>query len=123
MSNNRRRGHNWERKCASLLRDIGYDEVKTCREESLSRDALGIDLCNISDFNVQCKTFSTPIHPDKILNKMPDEEGRVNVIFYKKTEKAGKRFMTKGEYAILHLEDFLQIIWEMKKLQSSMETV
>lgn len=113
MKNNKRRGSTWERSCVNYLKDIGYEECVTCRAESKSRDDMGVDICNLSGWNVQAKTLHTPVHPENILPNMPEEDN-VNVIFYRKTKKAGKRFVKQGEYAILDLQDFLNIMKKIK---------
>lgn len=114
MKNNKRRGSTWERTIVSYLKDMGYEESVTCRAESKSRDDAKVDICNLPGWNIQAKTLHTPIHPEKILPTMPNEEENINVIFYKKTRKSGQRFLSEGEYAILRLEDFLNIMKKIK---------
>ena len=111
--NNKSRGNIWERTCVKYLRDLGYEEIVTCRMESKAKDDAGVDICNLPEWNVQAKTLHTPVHPEQILPNMPDD-GNINVIFYKKTKKKANRFMSEGEYAVLNLSDFLNIMKTLK---------
>ena len=117
MSNrNRTAGHNWERKCIQLLKAI-FPFLVTARSESKARDDAKVDLMNKDEYkngrvpyNFQCKT-TVNLNYAKELEKMPDDE-YVNVILHKKTKKSkeGKKFMEVGQYAILELDDFIEIM-------------
>jgi hypothetical protein len=109
MKNNKSRGNTWERTIVKYLKELGYEGINTCRAESKLRDNQKVDICSLPGWNIQAKTLHTPVHPEKILSVMPEEDA-VNVIFFKKTKKMGKRFMPEGEYAILNLADFLEIM-------------
>ena len=108
--NNRNRGNDYERQIVKLFRKSGYEKAVTSRAESRNRDALKVDLCNTGIFNIQCKNYNTLINYPEILESMP-EEGQINVIVNKKTEKSkAGRFVKKGEYALLNLEDFMYLV-------------
>lgn len=108
--NNRTAGHNWELQCVKKLKDI-YPDVCTSRAESRNRDALKVDLCYTDFLNVQCKSYAKHLKYDDILDEMPEEEGQMNVIFDKQTRKSKKgRFMQRGQYVHMHLEDFVELI-------------
>jgi len=51
---NRTKGHDLERDCASLFRNLGFSFAKTTRAESKTLDDAGVDIANIP-FLVQCK--------------------------------------------------------------------
>lgn len=57
----------------------------------------------------QCKTTISSINYSKLLSEMPGEEYRC--ILHRQTQKdSAGRFQVKGEYAILPLEDFYEIL-------------
>ncbi len=115
--NNRTAGHNYERQCVNLLKDI-FPDVVTSRAESRNRDDQGVDLCYTGFLNVQCKNYSKPLKYDVILDGMPIEDGQINVIFDRQTRKSKNgRFMRKGEYVHLHLEDFVELISKICQLE------
>lgn len=109
--NNRDAGNGYERQCATLLKDI-FPKVCTSRSESRNRDNQKVDLCNTGFLNVQCKNYSKRINYDDVLDEMPVEEGQMNVIFDKQTRKhpTSGKFMKRGEYVHMHLEDFVELI-------------
>lgn len=108
-SRNRTAGHNWERDCVALLKEL-YPEVVTSRAESRTRDDQKVDLCYTGELNVQCKNLSQKVDYVKVLGEMPEEEGQINVIFDKQTRKKGTRFLPAGKYVHLTLDDFMNLI-------------
>ena len=115
MSNrNRTAGHNFERYCVQKMRDSCYQNVVTSRSESKSRDDSGIDLMNKDEvengkleYNIQCKTTAKNVNYSKLMNEMP--EG-INVILHRKTKKAKTKFITEGEFAIIPMDLFFELI-------------
>lgn len=69
--NNRARGHNYERKLASIFREIGWALCKTTRQTSRLLDACKIDLSGIP-FLVQAKKVQANIKYDIIFQEMED---------------------------------------------------
>lgn len=108
MNNNRSRGNKWELDCIAALRGI-FPEAVSSRAESRARDAAKVDICYTGEFNFQCKNLSKRANYEEILAEMPDE-GRINVILSKLTEKKGKRFYEKGRFVILDMSDFINIL-------------
>ena len=118
-NNSRARGHKWELDCIKLLKELNIpitENLVSSRSESRSRDNQKVDLINVDEaengrfpLNVQAKNFSTKLKYDEVLNEMPENGNQINVIFNKYTKKVGKNFMTQGHYAILDLDDFLQL--------------
>ena len=104
-------GSQWERDSANLLRPV-FPDACTSRSESRNRDNEKVDLCNTGFLNVQNKCYSKPLKYDEVLDEMPVEEGQMNVIFDRQTRKhpTSGRFMKKGEYVHMHLEDFVELI-------------
>jgi len=128
-SRNRNAGHAYERTCRDLLIDAGFPHVVSTRSESRSRDAQGIDLINKDEgtngrlpYNVQCKNYATHLKYADVLGRIPKVPGVINVIFHKLTSNKGKsnkmgQFVTQGHFAILHKEDFLQIMKDRIELE------
>ena len=119
-SRNRAAGHSWERRCAIILRELGYEDVKTSRECSRLRDSQKVDLCNADEdksgrlpYNIQCKTLNSSAPYHRLLKELEERNGRrqVNVVVHKMTKKTtGGRFDGIGEYAIMNLDDFYRIL-------------
>lgn len=107
---NRTAGHNWELASAKLLREF-HPKVVSSRSESRNRDNQKVDLCHTDFLNVQCKNYSKILKYPEILDELPKEEGQMNVIFDRQTRKANNgRFMKRGEYVHMYLEDFLELL-------------
>ena len=119
-SRNRAAGHSWERRCAIILRELGYNDVKTSRECSRLRDSQKVDFCNADEdksgrlpYNIQCKTLNSSAPYHRLLKELEEHNGsrQVNVVVHKMTKKTtGGRFDGIGEYAIMNLDDFYRIL-------------
>ena len=130
-SRNKTAGSNWERLIAKKLRELGFNDIKCSRECSRLRDSKKVDLCNADEdkngrfpFNIQAKSYNTHVKYAKLLKELEDHNGRnqVNVVFHKLTEKSiGGKFMPKGEFAILNLDDFYKIIAQLKVCEELLE--
>jgi len=55
----RKKGHNFECKCAQDFRGIGYDKCITSRQGNRLADENGIDLLNTGGFDIQCKNYAS----------------------------------------------------------------
>ena len=104
MSNrNKSAGNKFELDIVHILKEMGYKAVSS-RQESRSADARGIDIITDYPYLIQCKN----------MNKQPNfhtllTETDADVVFFRKTEKRGKRFYTEGEYAVIPLKEFLKL--------------
>jgi hypothetical protein len=124
-SRNRTAGHNFERKIAEQLRDLGYPHVVTSRSESRSRDDQKIDLINKDEaingrlpYNIQCKNSVRSLKYPKVLSEIPYVPGVINLIIHRQTEKSENgRFITRDDYAILKWGDFRNIIKKLKQYE------
>jgi hypothetical protein len=115
MANNRRKGHNYERKIRQELNGLfeGSD-WRTTREVSRLLDNSGVDLVDInkkSFFTVQCKSLSKAPNFNAIQFSV---DGKPNILFWAKTQKRGKseRFMVQEEYVVMTKETFYKILKE-----------
>lgn len=105
--NGRTKGHSFERKLKNLFIELGWENCKTSRNESKVRDDLKVDLCNTGCFNVQAKAVEKLGSLHTILDSMPDEEGKHNVVFHKKNRQ--------GTIVAMKEEDFFDIVRKMIK--------
>ena len=95
----------------------------TSRSESRSRDAQKIDLINKDELKngslpiqIQCKSLSKGANYTRLMSEMPEGQ---NIVMHQYTEKSKMgRFITKGEYAIIDLDFFMELLktWELKKV-------
>ena len=104
----RDRGHRFERRMAEEFRNIGYTDCITSRAGDKSMDEQGVDLLKTYPFNIQCKNYKQCVNYPQIFSEMPDDTN-YNVILSK--------VKRKGTYAILTLDDFLELIQKLKKEQ------
>lgn len=109
-SRNRTAGHNFERKVVNDLKLRGYDSAVSSRFESKKLDDSGVDICNTSPFDIQCKNMQGNIDYQKFLEEIDPPEGfNIRVLLHKKTKKVKSRFMPEGIFAIMYYEDFLRL--------------
>ena len=130
MAGNRNRtaGHSWEREIAKVLREeVGYEDARCSRECSRLRDNQKVDICNADEdasgrlpYNIQAKCLSTISKYPKLLGELEEYNGRkqINVVFHKQTEKVAgsNRFMPRGKFACLNLDDFLKMMAKCRVL-------
>lgn len=123
-SRSRRVGHGWERELAEMFRSIGYKDVITTRQGSRELDNLKIDLMNSNTskegrlpWNVQAKCVKGHLSYGKVLEELPTEQGIVNVICHKSTKKVNNRFIEQGRYAILYLDDFIEMVKKLREYE------
>lgn len=103
MVNSRRKGHNFERYLVNRLKHI-FPQCSTSRYTSKKEDDNGIDLCDTGNFAFQAKSLSRMPQINEIFDHMKTLKQKV--ILFKHSKTRGK----KGEYAIIGLDDFIQIL-------------
>lgn len=101
---NRRAGHNFERDVVKYFKAVGYVDAKTSRSESKNRDDQKVDIMNVGVYNPQCKATNKCINYVDVMEEMPEEEVRINIIF--------SRIKNRGKFCILKVEDMMKIINE-----------
>ena len=101
---NKQAGSRLELDIVSRLKEMGYEAV-TARYASRMMDDKGIDIVSDFPFAIQCKASINQPNCHQIFT-----EKECDVIFFRKMEKQGKRFFAKGEYAMLRLDDLLNLI-------------
>lgn len=125
---NRGAGHGFERIVAGLVRKAGYPNAITTREGDRSKDAAGIDIMNRDQakngklpYSIQAKCTTCPVSYHGMLSGMPQDE-TINVVFhrYTKLQKDG-RFHPQGQYAILNMDKFIQLMTYITKLEAQLE--
>lgn len=110
--NQRRKGIRYELEVKRKLEKLSGKKEFTNRHVSKFRDDQKCDIdfdFNNLKLNIQCKSQSTRVPYEKILNEMPKDD-RMNVIFHKFTKKATKNFIKVGEYVVLSVDDFIKLI-------------
>ena len=119
-SNNRRRGHNFERDICKLFRDLGYTKVKTTRQASRLLDESKVDIWGIP-FNIQCKDgVQKGLSYSKVLSEMkellaanfPETDLQITfpkIIIHKKLPFGTKR-VEEDTLVITTLDDFVKLI-------------
>ena len=107
---NRWAGHQFECDTVNLLKEIGFTEAVTSRSESRRTDNTGIDIMYVPGFDLQCKCTVPNPNYHELIEKMPDN-GKIKAVAHRKTAKSKTgKFMVKGEYVTVKLEDFLKLI-------------
>ena len=106
MASNRNRtaGLDYERQIAKELRDMGYTAI-TSRYESKRLDDAGVDLVTNFPLKPQMKVSINQPNVHVLL-----KETEAEIIFYKRVEKVGKKFMPRGEYIMLGKENFYKLL-------------
>jgi hypothetical protein len=119
-SNNRRRGHDFERDICKLFRELGYTKVKTTRQASRLLDESKVDIWGIP-FNIQCKDgIQKGLSYSKVLSEMkallaanfPETDLQITfpkIIIHKKLPFDKKR-VEEDTLVITTLDDFVKII-------------
>jgi hypothetical protein len=122
---NKQAGSSFERYCVHKFIDAGFQHVKTSRLVSRHRDAQKIDLAHPDElehgrfpYNVQCKTTTTLSYAT-VMEELPIVPGIKNVVLHRATKKAGTKFMVRGMYAFMHMEDFFQLVTELEELKKN----
>lgn len=88
-------GHDYERACRDIFRNIGFPHVTTSRAESRNRDNQKIDLINKDEekngrlpYNIQCKTLSQTVNYHNIFH------GYESTVTIKRGPKKGEKIKT-----------------------------
>lgn len=96
----RRKGHQFERDMATLLRPV-HPEVKTTRLAAPELDPQGQDLANTGAFIYQCKAVEA-LNVHKVLSEMPKQDGKINAVASKKNRQ--------GTLIAISADDWLKIL-------------
>lgn len=122
---NKQCGSTWERTLAQKFRELGFKDVITTRQGSRELDALKIDLMNSNTsaegrlpYNVQAKNVKGHLPYAKVIGELPKENNIINVVCHKMTEKKNNRFVEVDKFAILYLDDFLDMVKRLKQYES-----
>jgi hypothetical protein len=125
-SRNRSAGNGWERELAELFREVGFSDVITTRLGSRELDGKKIDLMNSNSskegrlpYNVQAKNYAKSLQYGALLDELPKEEGIMNVVLHKQTVKKNGRFMPRGKYAIMNLEDWFAMVAKLRQYEQN----
>lgn len=120
---NRIDGHNWEREVRKYIRDtynLDDKDIHTSRYSSKRLDDNKVDIDDNTPFAFQCKVISTKaLDLLKVMKEMETSDIKVVLVKQreKKDTKAGTRFYTRGKLAVLYLEDYLDLIYQLHQYQ------
>lgn len=106
-------GHSYERLIVNELKQIWpakFGKCCTSRSESKRTDDKGIDICFTPGYQIQVKNCKNVQKYWNLLPGMPQADTEINVIIHKKTQKAGSKFISQGEYAIMTKKDFYKLL-------------
>lgn len=149
-TNVRTKGHNYERDIVVKFnrRTIGdfdiskedlraihdssfhiFPKLACSREVDRAADAKKRDISLVNKereeefpYVIQAKSYSTSIPYHKLIQELKENfPNKVPVVFHKFTENTGKIFKTRGEYAIISYEDFMNLIYELAELKFNLK--
>jgi hypothetical protein len=90
--------------------------VVTTRSESKALDNKGVDIFGDKlPFYVQCKVMQNNPNYHELITRKELPKDKPLVVFHKKVEKAGEKFMPKGEYVTMTKEVFYNLIKQFKQ--------
>lgn len=116
-------GHLFEHKIADALNEYQlFPPLGISSELRKDLDKRKIDICTIDkkdffEYNIQSKTSTRKLPYPKLLDDLKEfSKGRVPVVLHNYTIRNEKgRFMPRQQYAILFMDDFFNIIAELKR--------
>lgn len=123
---NIRAGNTWERDCVNKLKSRSiYPHVVTSRYANRARDHKDkIDLVNSDEHlngmmtdSIQTKTTVDNLNYAQILESMTSFPGTRKVIWHRKTKKAGKLFKEVGQFAIMSIDDHIELLAHWRAAQ------
>jgi hypothetical protein len=117
---NKSSGNSWELQIIKDIKHI-YPEAVSSRSESRNMDNKKVDVCFTKDVYIQAKCLATKADYPTILEEMPKEKGKTNVVIHKYTRKSKKNFTTQGKYAIMKYEDFIAILEKLNNVNQSQD--
>ena len=82
----------------SVYQALGWRDAVSSRAESKTRDDQKVDLCYTSPFNIQCKATETAPNMHKLLASMPQEGGRYNLVYHKRSYQGSTVTMTGEDF-------------------------
>ena len=95
MINQRNKGHNYELKIISELKEMGY-EAESSRLSNRKLDSQKVDIVTNFPFNIQCKKVERLKDPEGIILSMPKD--KPCCIFTKKNHKPDLVILTKEAF-------------------------
>ena len=118
LSRNRQRGHDYERKIAKELRELGFTGICTSRSESKSMDDKKIDLIDTEDklpCYIQLKaTMKTPDYFS--ISKACPLKNKPFIVIWSKIKSTESTFRSEGEIVMIPKEFFYELIKHYGKL-------
>jgi hypothetical protein len=101
IKNARAKGKGYELQIIKLFKSLGWEGCVSSRSESRLTDAMGVDICYLTPFHVQCKAVENLGSAHNVLARMPKKEGFFNLVFHKKNRAGTFVSMTEEDFVIL----------------------
>jgi hypothetical protein len=101
-----------------------FPKLGSSRELSRAMDARKVDISVVSPerwpefpYRIQNKTSCTIIPFPKLLKEVRENnKNGIPVIFYQQTKKALTRFVVQDEFAILYMQDFIDMMFKIANM-------
>lgn len=123
---NRQAGHKFELECVKAFKEAGFEDVVSSRSSNRSRDAQKIDLVNRDEivsgrlpWAVQCKNVKGTLKYPIVISELPKEPNIIRVVLHNQTEKVNNRFITRDKFAIMYMEDFMEIVKRLREYEQT----
>lgn len=123
---NRQAGHKFELDCIKAFKEAGFEDCVSSRSSNRNRDALKIDLVNRDEiasgrmpWAIQCKNVKGHLKYAAVIGELPKEPNVTRVVLHNQTEKVGTRFITRDRFAIMYMDDFMEIVKKLKEYESA----
>lgn len=100
--NARAKGHKYELDVVKKFKELGWEGACSSRSESKNTDDKGIDLCYTDPFQIQAKAWESAPSYHKVLSKMPELNGKYNVLFHKRNRQ--------GTLVVMKEETFFELL-------------
>jgi hypothetical protein len=102
-----------------------FPKLACTREVNRAADARKLDITTTVKedegrfpYNIQAKSYSTKVDYPTLLEEVKTNNKKgIPVVFHKFTKKAEKKFINKGEFAILYLDDFIDMMFQIQELK------
>lgn len=127
-TNNRRKGHAYERDLAKTFRDLGFKHTKTSREASRLYDNCGIDLWGLP-YLIQAKSGykANRIKPDLIFHNMrenieknfPKEEANLLKTYPMFVFNKLDGYKKEHHFVTMKYDDFYKILIELQSYKGN----
>ncbi len=101
----------YEWRVRDLYRRLGYVYAQTSRGCDRSLDNAGVDLANTGEWYVQIKAVESGVNAHRVLDNMPNEQGKIRVVVHKKNKTKAHG----GVVVSMYWADYEKIVQDRNK--------